>query len=164
MNENQLSRWLFDAKKTGKSTGKLKGTLHRCCRLKPRVKRSETMTSLGEIVKTEDYPIDLDPESQEFKNFVNVCQTFYHQFGILVLPGFLRPEVIPTVIKDVEAKMDKLEVFELQETVFQNSGDERFPDHHVRNRLLKTKVSLQRHLFFRGFQNLKTTQHFLEFH
>ena len=102
------------------------------------------------VINTEKYPLNLDPEHETYKRMVDRFRSLYVRDGVVALPQLLRPEVLPDIIKDIQAKLNQVHVTDTMATIYQDKGDLNYAKGHVRNRLFRTKVRDSVQIFYLG--------------
>jgi len=92
------------------------------------------------LVNISQYPVE-DPTSSDFSKLVARCRETFVSDGIVTLPNFFTKEAVDAVVSEVEAAKGSAWFTDTEHNVFLDSGDELFPQEHVRNRQLPTTVA-----------------------
>merc|ERR1712013_426927 len=92
------------------------------------------------LVNISQYPVE-DPTSSDFSKLVARCRETFVRDGIVTLPNFLTEEAVAAVVSEVEAAKGSAWFTDTEHNVFLDSGDDLFPQEHVRNRQMPTTVA-----------------------
>merc|ERR1719474_1170256 len=91
------------------------------------------------VVDLSRYPLH-NQDSGLFATVLEQSRNQYRRNGLVTLPGFLLPTAIQTAVEDITSNLEQMWETDDRHNVFQDRGDPAFPDYHVRNKLLPTKV------------------------
>ena len=95
---------------------------------------------VSDLIDTDRYPIYLDPCDPNYVNAVATFRSTLVHDGIVTLPGFLRPKALEDAKANINKLVDNAWTTDSKHNIYLDDGDRFFPEDHVRNRRLPTKV------------------------
>ena len=92
-----------------------------------------------DLINLQLYPLD-KPESLEYKKCIEKLRFEMSQTGVAACPNFLKNEAVFQAVQDTEKVKTKAWLTDTMRNIYLDSGDEKYPDNHIRNRLTHCMV------------------------
>ena len=92
-----------------------------------------------DLINLQLYPLD-KPESLEYKKCIEKLRFEMSQTGVAACPNFLKNEAIFQAVQDTELVKHKAWLTDTMRNIYLDSGDEKYHEHHIRNRLTHCMV------------------------